>query len=79
MSKQDRSDWIEVTAIMEEKVVIPEWDTFVLRVGQTYRMPKSFVSTHGYLFGLAEGAVSNHTSYVDAVLGVKQTKRPKRS
>ena len=63
----DMSDWVEVIPLREGKVVVPEWDTVQLRIGEAIRLPRIIVAKNSELFRNKED------KYVDQILkGKKQ-------
>jgi hypothetical protein len=58
----DMSDWVEVIPLKEGKVVVPEWDTIQLRIGETIRLPRIIVAKNSEFFRNKED------KYVDQIL-----------
>ena len=69
----DRTGWMEVEVIQEAKLIVPEWDTVRVHVGQKLKLPPQYVADHAEWF-LVAGKPVKGKGYTKAILDLKSPK-----
>jgi hypothetical protein len=73
--KVDRTDWIEVECQQEVKLVVPEWTTIQVHVGQKVKLPPKYIEDHAEWFILpGKSSPGKGKGYYKAILDLKSPK-----